>query len=148
MSSPLVHQVEQVCRERGLRWTPLRADVLDLIAASTRPLKAYDLLERIRESKAINAPPTAYRALDFLVEHGFIHKLESINAYVACRWPEDIHTGTFLVCDRCETASEVTDTDTEDLLRDRARQFGFRLHARTRTLEIHGLCRQCTEAGS
>jgi len=143
VSRPLLRQVEEVCRQRGLRLTPLRADVLGLIARSVHPVKAYEVLERIRESKAITAPPTAYRALDFLLEHGFIHKLESINAFVACCAPQLIHTGTFLICDGCQAASEIMDTDFEELLDDRARRLGFTPHARTKTVEVHGLCERC-----
>jgi Fur family zinc uptake transcriptional regulator len=143
MRSALIRHVEEVCRQRGLRLTRLRADVLRVVARSTRPLKAYDVLERIRESKAVSAPPTAYRALDFLLEHGFIHKLETINAYVACHAPESIHTGAFLICDRCQAATELMDAGFEDLLSSRARRAGFIPHPRTQTLEIHGLCERC-----
>jgi Fe2+ or Zn2+ uptake regulation protein len=101
VSSELIKEVEQACLERGLRLTPLRADVLLLVAESSLPVKAYDVLQRIRESAAITAPPTVYRSLEFLLENGFIHKLESLNAYVACQAPQSIHTGTFLICDHC-----------------------------------------------
>jgi Fur family zinc uptake transcriptional regulator len=92
-----VHEVEQACTERGLRLTPLRADVLRLVADSKKPVKAYDLLAQISESKAASAPPTIYRALDFLLDNGFIHKLESINAFVACHHPSVQHTVPFLI---------------------------------------------------
>ena len=89
-----VAAVERACRERGLRLTPIRAKVLGLIAAQGKPIKAYDLLDRIRADKLDDedsagsaAPPTVYRALDFLLANGFIHKLESVNAFVACHHP-------------------------------------------------------------
>src|ERR1700735_5809506 len=75
-----VAAVEHASEERGLRLTPLRKEVLELIAAAGKPVKAYDLLDHLRERHGNAAPPTVYRALDFLLEHGFIHKLESINA--------------------------------------------------------------------
>jgi Fur family zinc uptake transcriptional regulator len=146
MRADLIGEVEKACLERGLRLTPLRADVLRLVAESIRPVKAYDVLERIRESKAISAPPTVYRALDFLLEHGFIHKLGSMNAFVACSAPRTIHTGTFMICDSCHTAIEAMDEHVGHLLGNRARAMGFALHAKTQTLEIHGLCEACSTA--
>ncbi|MFX7772357.1 transcriptional repressor, partial [Acinetobacter baumannii] len=74
--------VERVSRERGLRLTPIRANVLKLIAEAGKPVKAYELLEWVRNGKGVgaDAPPTVYRALDFLMANGFVHKLESVNA--------------------------------------------------------------------
>ena len=84
-----VHAVEHACHERGLRLTAIRARVLGLVAAAGKPIKAYDLLELVRggEGAGAAAPPTVYRALDFLLANGFIHKLESVNAFVACHHP-------------------------------------------------------------
>jgi len=144
MSTTTIEEVEKLCRKRGLRLTPLRADVLRLVAESPRAVKAYDVLERIRASKAITAPPTVYRSLDFLLENGFIHKLESLNAYVACHAPQTIHTGTFLICDDCHAAIELLDERVDHLLRKRARATGFTPRIGTQTLELHGLCNACT----
>ncbi|HTD28451.1 MAG TPA: transcriptional repressor [Xanthomonadaceae bacterium] len=140
----MIEAVEKICRERGLRLTPLRADVLRLIAELPRAVKAYDVLERIRASKAITAPPTVYRSLDFLLDNGFIHKLDSLNAFVACQAPQTIHTGTFLICDDCHAAIELLDERVDHLLRKRARATGFTPHTGTQTLEIHGTCKACT----
>ncbi len=139
-----VAEVERVCAERGLRLTPLRADVLQLLAESQRPVKAYDLLDRIRASKAASAPPTVYRALDFLLEHGFIHKLESINAFVACHHPSVQHAVPFLICDNCHLAVEMEDERIPLLLDEKARALGFAPQAQT--LEVHGLCADCRKA--
>src|SRR5690606_29433035 len=84
-----VRAVTEACRARGLRLTPLRLEVLELVAASEKPVKAYDLLDRLKTDRAGAAPPTVYRALDFLLDNGFIHKLESINAYVGCHHPDE-----------------------------------------------------------
>jgi Fur family zinc uptake transcriptional regulator len=75
-----VQEVERACEARGLNLTPIRANALRLIADAGRPVKAYDLLDRMKATHEGAAPPTVYRALDFLLEHGFIHKLSSINA--------------------------------------------------------------------
>ncbi|MEO8741931.1 MAG: transcriptional repressor [Lysobacteraceae bacterium] len=138
-----VHEVEHACAERGLRLTPLRADVLRLVADSKRPMKAYDLLAQISESKAASAPPTIYRALDFLLENGFIHKLESINAFVACHHPRVQHTVPFLICDNCHAAVEMEDERISQQLEDKARALGFTPQAQT--LEVHGLCADCSK---
>jgi Fur family zinc uptake transcriptional regulator len=139
-----VSAVERVCVERGLRLTPLRADVLRLVAESDRPVKAYDLLDRIHASKAASAPPTVYRALDFLLANGFIHKLESINAFVACHHPSVQHTVPFLICDNCHLAVEMEDERIPLLLDEKARALGFAPQAQT--LEVHGLCSACRKA--
>ncbi|BBD79660.1 zinc uptake regulation protein ZUR [Aerosticca soli] len=136
-----VAAVARASQARGLRLTPLRREVLELIAAAGRPVKAYDLLERLREHHDNAAPPTVYRALDFLLEHGFIHKLESINAYVACHHPEQAHQVPFLICDRCASAEEVCDARVAELIEAQAEALGFRPLAQT--LEVHGLCKRC-----
>jgi len=140
-----VREVGQACAERGLRLTPLRADVLRLVADSKRPVKAYDLLSQVSESKAASAPPTIYRALDFLLENGFIHKLESINAFIACHHPRVRHTVPFLICDSCHAAIEMEDEKIGQLLDEKARALGFTPQAQT--LEVHGLCVNCRAQG-
>jgi len=137
----LVEEVEQASEERGLRLTPLRKEVLELVAAAGKPVKAYDLLDLLREKHGNAAPPTVYRALDFLLENGFIHKLESINAFVSCQHPAQAHQVPFLICDVCSSAQEVCDPRVAELIEAQAKTFGFRPQAQT--LEVHGVCRQC-----
>ncbi|MCD9031382.1 transcriptional repressor [Luteimonas sp. Y-2-2-4F] len=142
-----VAAVEAACVRRGLRLTPIRAHVLGLVARAEKPLKAYDLLDRVREGDGPGAPapPTVYRALDFLLEHGFIHKLESINAFVACHHPSSRqHSVPFLICDTCHSATELEDEEAVELLDARARALGFVPQAQT--LEVHGTCARCAAA--
>ena len=139
-----VAAVERASEQRGLRLTPLRKEVLELIAAMAKPVKAYDLLDQLRDKHGNAAPPTVYRALDFLLEHGFIHKLESINAYVSCHHPAEAHQVPFLICDVCASAQEVCDERVAGLIEAQARAFGFR--AQAQTLEVHGVCKQCSKA--
>jgi Fur family zinc uptake transcriptional regulator len=141
-----VREVEKACEERELRLTPLRADVLRLVADSRRPVKAYDLLSKISESRAGSAPPTVYRALDFLLENGFIHKLESINAFVSCHHPRVRHTVPFLICDTCHAAIEMEDEKVSHQLEEKARALGFSPQAQT--LEVHGVCKDCRAAAA
>lgn len=140
-----VAAVSDACKRRGLRLTPLRLRVLELIAAEPKPVKAYDLLDRLKEEHGRAAPPTIYRALDFLLEHRFIHKLESINAYVGCHHPNEDHQVPFLICDVCASAIEICDEKVSQLLGDQARERGFR--PRAQTLEMHGVCAECRAAG-
>ena len=140
-----VSEVERLCEQRGLRLTPLRANALRLIADAGRPVKAYDLLDQMKATHEAAAPPTVYRALDFLLEHGFIHKLSSINAYVGCHHPGSAqHAVPFLICDRCQSATELEDERIVELLDARARATGFVPQAQT--LEVHGLCANCAKA--
>lgn len=142
-AAAFLREVAKVCEERGLRLTPLRERVLRLLAASERPVKAYDLLEQMRDEKGPAAPPTVYRALDFLLEHGFIHRLASINAFVGCHQPRVQHSVPFLICDRCHSAVELEDERVTALLNEQARALGFQPQAQT--LEVHGLCLNCCD---
>lgn len=145
-AASFVREVERACVERRLRLTPIRAEALRLIAYAERPVKAYDLLDRIKSSNAAAAPPTVYRALDFLLANGFVHKLESVNAYVGCHHPRATrHSAPFLICNRCLRAVELEDERAVGLLHSAAKALGFT--AQAQTLEVHGLCAECAEAG-
>jgi Fur family zinc uptake transcriptional regulator len=139
-----LEQAEQACAERGLRLTKLRRRVLELIWASHAPVKAYDLLDRLKSEHAGAAPPTVYRALDFLADEGFIHRIESLNAYVGCGVPSRTHQGQFLICDSCGDAAELNDPDIAAVLRQKAGLLGFRLDVCT--VELKGRCARCAEA--
>jgi len=142
-ASAFVAAVEVACHQRGLRLTPIRARVLGLIADGGKPMKAYDLLDQVREGEGAGAaaPPTVYRALEFLLANGFIHKLESVNAFVACHHPSTAqHSVPFLICDRCHSAVELEQV--VGALDERARALGFVPQAQT--LEVHGLCARCS----
>lgn len=136
-----VRAVEQACANRGLRLTPLRAQVLGLVAAAGRPIKAYDLLDLMKRESGSTAPPTVYRALDFLLEQGFVHRLSSINAYIGCHHPQARHSVPFLICDRCQNAIELEDARITGLLEAQAMARGFAPSAQT--IEVHGLCAAC-----
>ena len=136
-----VHAVEQACDTRGLRLTPLRAQVLGLVAEAGKPIKAYDLLDRMKASSGSTAPPTVYRALDFLLEQGFIHRLASVNAFVSCHHPQVRHSVPFLICDGCQNAVELEDERIAGLLDSQAKALGFT--PRAQTLEVHGTCADC-----
>ena len=141
-----VEAVASACELRGLRLTPLRLRVLELVAAAGKPVKAYDLLDRLKDDHSGAAPPTVYRALDFLLENRFIHKLESINSFVGCHHPNEVHQVPFLICDVCANAVEVCDERVSKLLIEQARERGFR--PRAQTLEVHGICASCADGAA
>ena len=122
------------------RLTPLRRRVLELVCESHSPVGAYDVLARLGgERKA--APPTVYRALDFLMEHGLIHRINSLNAYVACFGPHRPHDACLFICERCRTVEESDAPALRRAIDREASDTGF--NVRRQTIEISGLCRAC-----
>ncbi|GIT47245.1 MAG: hypothetical protein Ct9H300mP13_0410 [Gammaproteobacteria bacterium] len=87
-----------VCAQQGLRLTPVRERVLQLLLESHSALGAYDLLEKLKADGLGSQPPVAYRALEFLVAHGFAHKIERLNAFVACSRTHAGHSPAFMIC--------------------------------------------------
>ena len=132
---------EKLCAVKDLRFTPLRRRVLELVWSSHKPVGAYALLDSLRNEDLGSAPPTVYRALDFLIEHGLVHRIESMNAYLGCNHPEQSHTGQFLICRECGTVTEMDDDDVRQTLRRRAAEKGFEV--RSQTVELVGLCANC-----
>ncbi|MEQ8192898.1 MAG: transcriptional repressor, partial [Rhodospirillales bacterium] len=113
---------EQVCLDAGVRLTPLRRRVLEMVWQSHEPVGAYDLLDRLREERRRAAPPTVYRALEFQLEQGLIHRIESLNAYVGCGSPQNRHGGQFLICRDCGSVAELNDIDIADTVMSKARR--------------------------
>lgn len=134
-------RAEALCRERGVRLTDQRKSVLRLLCASDRPLSAYELLDRMRGEVKNPAPPTVYRALDFLLEQGLVHKLESLHAYVGCAHPDHPHASQFLICDDCGEVAEVEDTSVARSLKAAGKAIGFR--TKRPVVELLGTCAQC-----
>lgn len=139
--SSALDAAERVCRDKGLRLTALRRRVLELVWGSHEPVKAYELLERLREERGGAAPPTVYRALEFLLGEGLIHRLESLNAYVGCGDPRPEHKGQFLICRDCQAVAELDDPKLRAVLGERARDLGFALDEVT--VELSGRCARC-----
>ncbi len=129
------------CAQKGLRLTQLRRQVLALVWGSHTPVRAYDILEGLRDKGHRPGPPTAYRALEFLQDAGLVHRIESLNAYVGCGDPIPSHTGQFFICDHCDSVAEIHDLSVEHDLDRNAERLGF--HADHHTVEIHGICAHC-----
>jgi Fur family zinc uptake transcriptional regulator len=132
---------EKVCAEKELRFTPLRRRVLELVWSSHKPVGAYALLDELRNEDLGSAPPTVYRALDFLIENGLIHRIERMNAFVGCSHPGEAHRGFFLICSDCGNAEELQSDGLADTISASASRRGFM--AREMTLEVTGVCGDC-----
>jgi Fur family transcriptional regulator, zinc uptake regulator len=140
-------QVQDVCARRGLQMTPLRQSILAILGESPAPLGAYAIIEALskREGKPI-APPTVYRTLEFFLEHGFVHKIESRNAYAPCEHIGHPHQSVLLLCEKCGRSDEIEDLALARALQETADRVGFL--ARRRMIELVGLCRDCGQAAA
>ena len=134
-------RAEQICREKGSRLTTQRKHVLSLIWESHRPIKAYDILEKLSETQGKVQPPTVYRALDFLLEHGLIHRIDSLNAFTGCSHPEARHNCFFLICGSCGNADECCSDVINGAIQKTVGDNNFKpSHI---TLEVSGTCEKC-----
>jgi Fur family zinc uptake transcriptional regulator len=132
---------DSLCLARGVRLTDLRRRVLELIWSSHRPIGAYALLDALKGERESAAPPTVYRALDFLMEQGLVHRIQSLNAFVGCSEPDHAHNGVFLICGDCGNALEIEDDKLDSAISRAAGAHGFSLARRT--LEATGTCPGC-----
>lgn len=134
---------ETISRREGLRFTKQRRAVLQALLASHVPASAYDVIDRLAENGRRLAPISVYRALDFLVDNRFAHRIESKSAYVACdRGAECSPEATlFLICDNCGAAGEASSEELGRIVADETRNRAFL--PRLRVLEIRGLCARC-----
>jgi len=133
----------ELCRERGVRLTPLRRRVLELIWGGHKPLGAYDILDILKSERRGAAPPTVYRTLGFLLKQGLVHRIESLNSFVGCPFPDQDkpHGGQFLICRSCGLTAEMNDRQIDQAIKQSADMVGFAI-ARP-MIEIEGLCPQC-----
>lgn len=141
-----IRQAEEHCQARGERFTRLRRQILSMIWSSHEPVKAYDLLDQLKQTHPRSAPPTVYRALDFLLDAGLIHKIESLNAYLGCGAPERGHSGQFLICRSCSSVAELDDRRAIQELQKMADSLDF--HIDKMTIEIAGICDRCARSAS
>jgi Fur family zinc uptake transcriptional regulator len=137
-------RAEALCGDRRARLTALRRRVLELVWASHAPIGAYDLLKRLRQERDNAEPPTVYRALDFLLQQGLIHRIESLNAFVGCAFAGQSHAGHFLICKDCGRVAEMHDPKINAAITHGAAGIGFAVQ--DKTLEVAGLCPGCQAA--
>ena len=135
-----------VCSRRGARMTALREKVLRLVWQSHQPLGAYQLMDMLAaQSTRRVAPPTVYRALDFLLQQGLIHRINSLNAFVGCTQPDNGHANNFLICLACGVAIEFSHAALQEDIDELTAEYRFQLGSQS--LELVGICRQCQSPG-
>ena len=133
----------EACGRSNTQLTELRRTVLGLVLQAERPLTAYQLLDRLKETRRGAAPPTIYRALDFLLDNKLIHKVESLNAFMPCEAGHHDHAVQFLICTECGQVTEIEDCSVSQALDRAARAKGF--HPSGTVVEVEGLCMACAE---
>ncbi|WP_298642942.1 transcriptional repressor [uncultured Cardiobacterium sp.] len=137
----IVRQIEQYCIRNGARLTPIRKQVLELVLDYPNVVKAYEILADLQKSKRSAAPPTVYRALDFFVHIGVLHRAESLNGYVICSHFGEEHTSVILNCTVCGTTEELTAQEPVDILLAFCRERGFTVQ--DGPLVLSGECARC-----
>ena len=143
----VLDRAERLCRERDLQFTPLRREVLGTVAGESRPLGAYDIAERMSGAGRRVAAVSVYRALDFLTEHGLVHRIASRNAFISCGHAHGERDGLlFLICRSCGGIDEVTSPAIETQLDRTVAEVGFT--PMSRIIEVEGECGACRERGS
>jgi Fur family transcriptional regulator, zinc uptake regulator len=136
-----VYKARQFCEDKGARFTLLREKVYALLLEQQGAVGAYELLDTLKLTESNAKPATVYRTLDFLLEFGLIHKIESTNAFVACHHFDCNHPVQFLICDTCGDVKEIQSVGLKDTLDKQAQSVGFRVV--NQTIEAHGTCAAC-----
>jgi Fur family zinc uptake transcriptional regulator len=134
-------QAQLICERRGARLTPVRRRVLELILLSDQPTGAYALLAELQRGRGKLGPPTVYRALEFLLAHKLIHRVETSAAFIACKDVEHPHESQFVICDDCGATEELRDEAIVQSLRQLGECRGFAVERQV--IEAHGLCPAC-----
>jgi Fur family zinc uptake transcriptional regulator len=148
-ASDALRHAERIARRDGLRLTDQRRAVLKALLMSHVPASAYDVIDRVAEAEENGrrlAPVSVYRALEFLTEHRFAHRIESKNAYVACDRGEECAADAtlFLICDNCGAAGEAPSSALAGIVNSETRAQSF--SPRASVLEVRGLCARCRAA--
>lgn len=141
-----LERARELCRARGERLTALREKVLILVLQSHRPLGAYDLLDSLNQEGRKAAPPTIYRTLDFLQQAGLVHRIASLNAFIACIHPGKAHSGCFLICKHCRNVLELETRQVNQAIQEVSVAQGFTVAEAT--IEVAGFCPTCKDAAA
>lgn len=135
-------RAEAVCRARGANLTEIRRRVLELVWRGHAPIGAYEILDALRRAGISAQPPTVYRALEFLLAQGLVHRIESRNAFIGCAQPDERHSSQFLICRDCGTVQELSDRRIGAAVSAGARDAGFEIGRST--VEVEGRCLDCS----
>jgi len=139
-----LQQAKAVCASEGARLTPVRQRVLELVWQSHKPVGAYDLLPQLAAEGFNSAPPTVYRALDFLLDLGLVHRINSLNAFVGCSHPGEQHPSCFFVCNQCGEAQELQASQVQQVAAQVEQMLG--VVVQQQTTELMGLCPRCQQS--
>jgi Fur family zinc uptake transcriptional regulator len=140
-STTLPGKMTRAEADHGIGLTDTRRKVFELVIKAGQPVGAYRLLEAMQDKGTRVMPPTVYRALNFLQGKGLVHRIESLNAFIACTQHEHEHEGQFLICSDCGKTEELADESVSEMLREKASAHGFTLTQQT--IELKGLCKDC-----
>ena len=140
----LLNKARQFCEHKGVRFTALREKVYSLLLNHENAVGAYDLLDELKKTEDSAKPATIYRTLEFLLDLGMIHRLESSNAFVACHHFDCHHPTQFLICDQCGNVHEIQSDGLQEKLDTQAKTVGFKITRQT--IEAHGTCANCHSA--
>jgi len=138
-----IQQAEQYCQENGLNFTPVRRKVLEILLQKNTAIGAYEILDLLREAGFKNQPPVAYRALEFLVQNGFAHKIEQLNSFIGCMHPGKDHSPAFMICRNCDSVSEEEALTRNFSVSQIASKAGFTVEKAV--IEARGLCHSCAD---
>ena len=142
MKSLIEKKAHSFCEKNKHRLTEPRIEVLQIIVSSEKPIKAYEILEKLKNKLDNPKPPTIYRAIEFWQRHNFIHRIESLNAYSACV-AQHIHEGSqFMICDQCGKVIESHFCDLPNVIEKFIKEKTFKLNKWN--LEINGICKECS----
>ena len=136
-------RAEAEAARQGLRLTPVRKRTLEILLEAHRAMGAYEVLDRLAAEGFGNQPPVAYRALEFLVEHGLAHRVRRLNAFAACMHPGKEHAPVFLICRECDAVAEAAAGPVRAALDSVAQDLGFAIERAN--IEALGLCPACAE---
>lgn len=141
MSGSSLKKLEAYCAAQDLRLTPPRMIAFAIVTKAKTPITAYEVLEAMGKTLENPKPPTAYRALDFLAEHGFVHRIESLNAYISCDVNHKHNGSQFMICDTCGRVDEIHLCTLPTKLQEKVEAENFKLHHWN--VELHGTCTKC-----
>jgi len=145
-AADVLARAEALAAEQGARFTPVRRRVLEILLEEHKALGAYDVLQRLAAEGFGNQPPVAYRALEFLVDQGFAHRIRRLNAFTACMHPGEAHAPAFLICRGCDAVAEAPAAPVRAALETAAGAVGFTVERSN--IEALGLCPACREGGA
>jgi len=137
-----LQSAEKICIDQGVRLTAIRRRILELVCSSHKAIGAYELLDLFHEEDAKAKPVTIYRALDFLMDVGLVHKIESLNAFIGCMQAETNHQSVILICDNCKNAYELDAAPVYQSVFEMGEKVQFT--PTSLTIELHGLCSSCS----